>query len=357
MDWTIYRGNLAWLPTRTIYVTRHGSHAYGTSTPTSDLDLRGIAVAPARYYHGFVDRFEQAESKDPDLVIFDVRKFFSLAADANPNALELLYTDPSDHLLVTPAGERLLAARDAFLSRRAKHTLSGYATAQMKRINAHHRWLRSPPSAPPTRAEMGLPERTLIPADQLAAAQSAIDKQIDRWNFTGLDHVDPATRIALQATMSELLAEMKINADSTWQAAARSVGYDENFIELLDRERRYTGRKREWDQFQTWKATRNPARADIEARFGFDTKHGMHLVRLMRTCRELLTTGRYLVRRPDAEELLSIRNGAWSYERLVEYAEREDRELTELAKTSPLPREPDRVKLDELCCEIVEAMR
>lgn len=271
MDWSkIYRGNLTWLPERTIFVTRHGSHAYGTSTPTSDLDLRGIAVAPPRYYLGFVDRFEQAESKDPDLVVYDVRKFFALAADANPNALEFLFTDPSDHLLVTPVGARLLAARELFLSRKAKHTLSGYAVSQMKRIQTHHRWLVSPPAAPPTRAELG-----------------------------------------------------------------------------------YNGRKREWDQYQTWRATRNPARAELEAKHGYDTKHGMHLVRLMRTCRELLMTGRYLVRRPDAEELLAIRGGAWTYDQLVDFAEREDRALTELAKTSPLPREPDRRRLDDLCAEIV----
>jgi hypothetical protein len=51
-DWTTYKGNLKWLPARTIYLTRHGSHAYGTSLPTSDLDIRGIAIAPIHYYLG-----------------------------------------------------------------------------------------------------------------------------------------------------------------------------------------------------------------------------------------------------------------------------------------------------------------
>jgi hypothetical protein len=30
-DWTQYTGNLKWLPERTLYLSRHGSHAYGTN--------------------------------------------------------------------------------------------------------------------------------------------------------------------------------------------------------------------------------------------------------------------------------------------------------------------------------------
>jgi len=354
-SWSSYKGQLDWLPRRTIYLTRHGSHAYGTSLPTSDLDIRGVAIAPMRYYTGFLDRFEQAESKDPDLVVFELRKFFSLAADANPNALEILFTDPSDHLHVTPFGDRLLSIRRMFLSKKAKHTLSGYAISQLKRINTHYRWLRNPPKAPPTRKEFGLPERTVIPQDQLAAAQAAVDKQLAVWNFTGLDTVDPATRIALQGSMAELLAEIKVSADRLPEVAARAIGYDENFIELLDRERHYTGRKREWDNYQTWKKTRNRARAVLEELHGYDCKHGMHLVRLMWTCRDLLTTGEYIVRRPDAEELLEIRAGSWSYDKLIEFAEAEDKTLTELAKTCTLlPKEPPRTQLDELCAGLIE---
>jgi hypothetical protein len=59
-DWSSYRGNLDWLPTRTIFMTRHGSHAYGTALSTSDLDVKGVAVPPRPYLHGFVKRFEQA---------------------------------------------------------------------------------------------------------------------------------------------------------------------------------------------------------------------------------------------------------------------------------------------------------
>ena len=351
-----YRGNLTWLRRQTIYFARHGSHAYGTNIATSDEDFRGVAIPPAPYFHGFVDRFEQAEAKDPDLVIYDLRKFMALAADCNPSIIEVLFVDDDDVLHITEAGKTLRARRREFLSKKAKHTFSGYALSQLKRIRTHYRWLKSPPKTPPTRKEMGLPERTVIPADQLAAAKSMIDKKLDDWRLVGLEDVDPATRIALQTKMERVLLEIHENVSpDLYAGAARSLGLDENFIRLLDLERQYGGAKREWDQFQNWKATRNPARAALEERSGYDTKHGMHLVRLLRMCREILSTGDVIVRRPDAKELLEIRDGAWSYERLVEWAEREDTELEALSKTTKaVPDRPDRTVLDRLCVELVE---
>lgn len=275
-DWSLYTGNLKWLPDRTLFLTRHGSHSYGTNLPTSDMDIRGIAVAPIHYYLGLSETFEQTVLNEPvDLTIFDVRKFCKLAADANPNALEILFTDPSDHLYVHPLMGKLFEARTAFISQKAKHTFSGYARSQLKRINAHYRWLKAPLLVPPTRSEFGLPERTVIPADQLAAAQAAIDKQIDQWEWHDLEDVDPALRQSIQDEFTRrLLAITKWSWDEVeakvWDAAAKEIGLDTNFIRLLDLERQYTGRLREWQNYQTWKTNRNEARAALEAKFGYD---------------------------------------------------------------------------------------
>jgi predicted nucleotidyltransferase len=344
---------LHWLEHGTIYLVRHGSHAYGTSTPESDLDVKGVAVPPTEYFYGFNKRFEQAEAKDPDAVIYDVRKFFNLAADCNPNIIEVLFCDEEDVLGASPQGEYLRENRDLFLSRKAKHTFSGYAAAQLKRIRGHHRWLKDPPKDEPTRADFGLPERTLIPADQLAAARAAVQKKIDSWQMD-LSFLDPATRQAIEVEVHRVLDERELHSTGTWSAAARAVGLDDNFIELMDLERRYEAARRQWAQYQEWKRTRNPKRAELEARHFYDTKHACHLVRLLRMCREILEGRGVIVRRPDREELLAIRDGAWEYERLVEWAEAEDRALDEVAMASPLPWGPDRERLDRICCDIVE---
>jgi len=310
-----YQGDIPWVPQATILLVRHGSQAYGTALPGSDLDVRGVAIPPQRYFTGFLYRFEQAEQKPPlpDLTIFDIRKFFQLAADCNPNIIEILWVDPSDILYIDHWGRWLLQHRSDFLSQKAKYTFSGYAISQLKRIRTHRKWLLNPPKAKPERRDFGLPETTAISADQMGVI---------------------AALLAKEETV---------------------LSVSEDVMTLYARERSYHNALTQWAQYQTWKKSRNPSRAALEAQFGYDCKHAMHLVRLMRMCREILTEGVVFVRRPDAEELLAIRNGAWEYDQLIEWAEKQDAELEELVKTSPLPHSPDRVFLDKLCREMVQS--
>jgi hypothetical protein len=231
----------------------------------------------------------------------------------------------------------------------------GYSVAQLKRIKTHKRWIMNPPAVPPTRASLGLPEQTLIPQDQLMAAQAEIQKELDRFQFDFMEGLEESKKIEIRGVVSEMLGELKITADQHWQAAARKIGLGDNFIQLMQREREYAGAKREWDQYQNWKKTRNPARSALEEKYGYDTKHAYHLVRLIRMCREILTTGIVQVKRPDREELLAIRNGLWTYDQLIEFAEREEQGLNALYNSSTiLPKTADKEKLDQLCIKLVE---
>src|SRR5690606_23784901 len=112
--------HLSWITKGTCLLVRHGSHAYGTNVATSDEDFKGVCIPSKEYFFGFTKRFEQAELKapDPDAVIYDIRKFFNLAADSNPNIVEVLHTDPSDHFIVTPIGQKILDNKDLFLSKK-----------------------------------------------------------------------------------------------------------------------------------------------------------------------------------------------------------------------------------------------
>jgi predicted nucleotidyltransferase len=313
MSFSWPKTNLTWLEDNTLFLTLHGSRAFGTNTETSDEDFKGICVPPLEYYLGFAKRFEQAEFKkpNPDIVIYEIGKFFRLAAECNPSIVEVLFTDPADHVYVNWAMEPVLRDRDQFLSRKARHTFSGYAMSQLKRIKGHRQWLRNPPTHQPTREEFGLPGNGVMPQDQLMAAEAILRK------------------------------------DSL-------VGFDSNFLALIEKERNFRGAQNNWEHYQTWLATRNPERAALEAKVGYDSKHGMHLVRLMRMAEEILTRGEVVVKRPDAEELLEIRNGAWSFDRIVGWAEDMDAKLEEVEKTSPLPHAPDREYLDRLCRYTIE---
>jgi hypothetical protein len=84
-------------------------------------------------------------------------------------------------------------------------------------------------------------------------------------------------------------------------------------------------------------------------------KHAMHLVRLSRCCKELMTDGIMRVRRPDAEELLAIRNGAWTFFELMEWFAKQTKEIDDLYEHSKLPNTPDFKKISELSVRLVEA--
>ncbi len=295
-----------------IYETIHGSRAYNLDRPDSDTDYKGIIVGPAGWYHGYLGGPEQIEVS-ADHVRFEVRKFFRLAAASNPTMTEILWTEPEDHRTMTAQGERLLGERRTFLTKRTRGTFSGYALSQLKRIKTHRRWLLSPPKQEPTRGAFGLPERTVIPRDQLGAAETLMD-----------------------------------------QGRVEEADLSPNFLEILEREKRYRQARKEWEQYHTWLKGRNPARAELEAKFGYDTKHAMHLVRLQRMAVEILTEENVIVRRPDREELLAIRDGAWSYDELIEQCEQLEEKSNKAAVQSKLPDAPDEEALEELCTSIVE---
>jgi hypothetical protein len=117
----------------------------------------------------------------------------------------------------------------------------------------------------------------------------------------------------------------------------------------------YEGAKKEWDHYQEWRKNRNVERAKLEAASNYDTKHAMHLVRLLRVGYEIMTEGIVRVKRPDAKELLEIRNGAWSYEKIVAYAEEMDQKVKEAEAKTTLQWGPDRTAIENLQMELIEA--
>jgi hypothetical protein len=122
-----------------------------------------------------------------------------------------------------------------------------------------------------------------------------------------------------------------------------------DMLTVFTREKQYQSAKMHFDQYLNWKKTRNPARAELEAKHGFDTKHGMHLLRLQTMAVEILQDHRVYVDRQlrgDRDVFLDVRHGRVPYEPLIERAEALEARCDELYKTSTLRKEPDRASLD-----------
>ncbi|CAG0927045.1 hypothetical protein TFLX_00316 [Thermoflexales bacterium] len=119
-----------------------------------------------------------------------------------------------------------------------------------------------------------------------------------------------------------------------------------------DRERAYRAALKHWNNYQVWRRNRNPARAKLEEKHGYDTKHAMHLLRLLHMGGEILREGVVRVKRPDAAWLKSVRHGALTYEEVIDLAARHEATLSASIEQSPLPSEPDTATADQLTIEL-----
>ena len=109
-----------------------GSQLYGTATAQSDVDCRGVFIPSAKYFLGF-STIEQIEPAG-DSVYFEIRKFFRLCLECNPNIVELLFIPPGRRVYSSRQWNRIVRNRNIFLSKKAASTFPGYAIAQLHRI-------------------------------------------------------------------------------------------------------------------------------------------------------------------------------------------------------------------------------
>lgn len=330
---------------RTILQVRHGSHAYGTNVPGSDEDFKGVCIKPKEAYFGFTQRFEQHEhmgSKTDgiDEVIYSLDKFAALAADCNPNIIEVLHVASKDVIFIDQFGEELRSHRNDFLSKKAKFTFSGYANAQLKRIKTHRAWLLNPPTEAPRREDFGLLDAARATKSEIGAFDSLLAQLGKEGVLT-----DEAKSAFEKAVDINLAAREQLGAE-----------FPASVITLFTKEKAYQSAKTHYDQYLNWKKTRNPKRAELEAKFGYDTKHGMHLIRLLTMGIEILEEHVVYVDRSERDRpyLMKVRHGEIEYDELLDKAKQLETRADELYLTSTLRKEPDRAALDKIVVSMTE---
>jgi uncharacterized protein len=118
----------------TILAVVVGSRAYGLAGPDSDHDRRGVYAAPTRCFWRLDKPPTHLDGPVAEQFSWEVERFCTLALQANPTVLEVLWSPLVEH--VTADGRQLLAIRSAFLSRRVADTYGRYAQDQLDRVAA-----------------------------------------------------------------------------------------------------------------------------------------------------------------------------------------------------------------------------
>ena len=117
-----------------ILLTLGGSHAYGTETPNSDLDIRGITLN-SKTEILTDENFEQVDDKVTDTVIYSFNKIIKLLLNLNPNTCEMLGCKPEHYLYLHPIGQELLDNAHLFLSKKCVNSFGGFANSQCRRMS------------------------------------------------------------------------------------------------------------------------------------------------------------------------------------------------------------------------------
>ncbi|SEG11213.1 hypothetical protein SAMN04489712_103258 [Thermomonospora echinospora] len=109
-----------------------GSRAYGLDTDASDVDRRGVFLAPTPLFWRFDKPPTHVDGPEPEQFSWEFERFCTLALQANPTVLECLWSPLVEQ--VTDVGRELLAVREAFLSRHAHRTFTRYADSQFRKL-------------------------------------------------------------------------------------------------------------------------------------------------------------------------------------------------------------------------------
>lgn len=331
-----------------------GSHAYGTNIATSDVDYRGLFFAPPEVIRTpFFTITEATDVSEEDTKYYEINQFLKLYTAANPNIIELLFTDMAMVELTSDPYELLRANAMKLMSKKAAFTFSGYAIAQLKRIKGHNKWINTPQ-----------PEESPKQSSYLSLVHNFTDAKLFKINPMdyATDHVlvhfsSDVYGVYAYAGGSMFNKDLTLKVHPHQDTGNISITDDgtrvvPKFLVKFCKEQ-YKQDLETWKNYWNWKKHRNEARGTLEEQFGYDTKHAMHLVRLLNMGEEILDRGEVNVLRPDASLLLDIRNGKWTYDEVVQFAEAKDAHIREvLYKTSMLPKVPDLEYASKLLIEV-----
>jgi hypothetical protein len=323
-----------------------GSHAYGMSTPESDVDVRGIFCGTQENIRTpwFPCR-EQTIPEMEDAKVYELTNFMKLYLDCNPNIIETLWVPEESIIQSSEAYGVLQHYRKDLLSSKVAFTFSGYAMSQMKRIKGHNKFINNPKSAePPRQTDFVSMVQNFTSAKILSRMFTLESFRHGRLvpfgnNLFGLYIGEFSDKAKGYETFSD-----DFTLNTVFDDESRSEYGAPHLIVKFNKDE-YLRENDDHKNYWNWKANRNKKRSVLEEHHGYDTKHASHLIRLLRMGEEILTTGEVIVKRPDAQELLDIRAGKYTYNELLAMAEGKDELIRgELYKNTCLRRKPD-VKL------------
>lgn len=327
-----------------------GSQAYGISTPTSDVDIKGVFIQPLDDILGFGYK-EQISDSTNDTTYFEIRRFLQLLQSANPTMLELLNL-PEDCIIYShPIMDQIKNQKEKFLVSGCKNSFGGYAVEQIRKARGLNKRIVKVPIT--VRKDVidfcyAIEDCQTIPLKEYLS-----NKNLDPYKC-GLVKI-PHTRDLYSLYYSDVHDYRGIYAEDGNDVRTTSIPKGEkSLFSITFNKDDYSIHCKEYKASKEWEEKRNPARyADnmLHGK-GYDGKNLAHCHRLLDMAIEIGSGKGINVLRPNREELLSIRRGEMDYDQLVASAEEKIRLMDNLFESSNLPKKVDKKFINDLLIKI-----
>ena len=379
-----------------------GSHSQNLNGPDSDEDFHGVYFAPIETIIGLGDDYQEEVSDEKhDETYHEFGKWMTLLSKGNPNALESLFVP--ERLIVGdvhPVIKKVLDNRDKFISKEVVKALSGYAFNQIKKARGLGKKIVNPVTerkdvldfcytfknqgSQPIKeflAEHHLDQKYcgLVNIPNMKDVYGVYYDFAAFWHFENISDHDRYWNYVLnensendENAIIDYLDYTKINdriinkdffhyggivypddVSKSNEVRLSSIPKGEMPICFMTYNKdAYTCHCREYKEYQEWVENRNQKRYSKAVEAGYNQKNMCHCIRLLTMAKEISEgKGFKLWRTDDRDFLMGIKNGDYTYEYLIEYAEKLLADVNENLPKSNLPDEVDKEFVNKLLIE------
>lgn len=369
-----------------------GSHSQNLDGPDSDVDFHGVYFTDFTKLIGLGNDYEEEISDEKhDETYHEFGKWMTLLSKGNPNALESLFV-PESMVVgnIDPAIQEVLKNRDKFVSKEVVKSLSGYAFNQIKKARSLGKKIVNPVTehkdvldfcytfknqgSQPIKeflAENNLDQRYcgLVNIPNMKDTYGVYYDWAAHFKFEGFPWEEFAwNREMFNGTnkYSKFIGDKKWNAIKDRITNKEFFGYsgivhpdeleksneirlssipkgEEPICFMTYNKDAYTCHCREYKEYQEWVEKRNQKRYSKAVEAGYNQKNMCHCIRLLTMAKEISEgKGFNLWRTDDRDFLMGIKNGDYTYEYLIDYAEKLLADVNENLPKSNLPDEVDK---------------
>jgi len=362
-----------------------GSQPHGTSTPQSDIDKKFVYILPEDIILG--NKYVEQINVNADYTGWEVRRFLELLESNNPTVFEILYSPEDCIIHKDPLFDLIVEQRDNFITKICKNSFGGYARQQIKKargLNKKQNWEKEKVSKKDLMDFCYVIEGSRSIPLKLALKEINYDQK-----FCGVVNIPNARDMyALYYDVnsancfSELFPEdYREKMKQITRMSDSDMGFGYKGIVKMDDDNNpasnqlrlssipkgeepiciftynkdgYTQHCKDFKEYEQWLKERNENRYVETKTHGqqIDGKNMAHCIRLINMASEIANGEGVIVRRPDAEYLLSIRRGEVSLEELIDIADNNINDMDELFDNSDLPEKVDKDLVHNLLVKI-----